>query len=444
MSSRTFDDDTTISDVAQLSEWMRAGSKPRDRWVIGTEHEKQGWWADRAERPTYGGDRGIGALLTALETEAGWVATREGEDIIALGRDRATITLEPGGQLELSGAPLPTLAEMSAELDAHLSEIRAFSERFGITWSGLGYAPSGTPESGPWMPKARYGIMRRYLPTRGTRALEMMAMTATVQANYDFGDEDDAFRKLRVGVGMTPAVIALFANSPIVKGALAPERSARAAVWSDVDPDRCVLPLELTEPGAGFADYVRWALDVPMFFIHRDGGYIDCAGLPFRRFLEAGHEGHHATMGDWELHLSTLFPDVRIKQHLEVRGADMGSANYIRALPALHVGVFYDDEALAAADALFTDIGGERVAAARAAAPAGGFDAQYGDAATVREVSGELLRLARAGLERLEPGAVGMLDILDETLTRGLAQADRVRANWDGDVGALMARTQIC
>lgn len=437
MSSLTHVDATPIEDRAQLVAYLEAGGKPPERWVVGTEHEKLGWWPDLGAYPTYEGERGIGALLARLAAEHGWTPVREGGHIIALARDRATITLEPGGQLELSGAPLRDIAETEAELDRHLEEVRVASAELGITWSSLAYAPVGTPEAMPWMPKPRYAIMRRYLPTRGRLALHMMTMTCTVQANYDFADGADAMAKLRVGLALQPLVAALFANSTVGEGRLLPYRSFRTAIWEETDPDRCVLPPALHEPGATLADYVEWALDVPMFFIHRDGAYVDCAGLPFRRFIEQGYRGHRATLGDFALHLSTLFPDVRLKQHLEVRGADMGSREHVLALPALHKGLFYDAEAFAACDDLLAGVDRARFDRLRRDVARDGLAARL-DGVPVTELLREVLRLSRQGLERLEPGAGRYLDVLDRDLAEGRSPADRVREAWDGDAARLL------
>ncbi len=457
MSSHTPNDATRVESVEQLVEYMLEGAKPRERWVVGTEHEKLGWYPRATPSPgdlypAYGGDAGIGALLSALEAGAGWEATREGDAIIALARDRATITLEPGGQLELSGAPLRTLAETGAELMAHLEEVRAFSEPLGLAWSGLGCAPVGRPGDMPHMPKARYGVMRRYLPTRGASALRMMHQTCTVQANYDFADAADAMRKLRASLLVQPIVTALFANSPFFDGRPTGERSHRAEVWLATDDDRVVFPRSLLEAGADLRDYVEWALDVPMFFVHRGDAYIDNAGMTFRRFLQegvrdcTGGEQCRANVGDFALHLSTLFPDARIKQHLEVRGADMGDAAHVLALPALHLGLLYDDAALAGLLSLLDGIDYEAWWSLRRAVPTEALEARVkvaSDEARVGELAKEVLRLARAGLERVEPGAADLLAPLDETVTTGLTPADRLLASWDGDVSALFEATRL-
>jgi glutamate--cysteine ligase len=443
MSSATHVDDRPLEAVEQCIDYMLSGAKPPERWVIGTEHEKVGYWPARRAYPTYEGPDGIGALLEGLAVSGGWGVTREGDAIVALARDGATITLEPGGQLELSGAPLRRLADTAIELDAHLAEVRVASEPLGIEWSGLGLAPQGTPAEMPHMPKARYGIMRRYLPTRGGHALHMMHQTCTVQANFDFADEADAMRKLRLSLWLSPFVLGAFADSTIVNGAVAPERSFRGRIWLDTDNDRFVFPDRLLEPDATLRDYVEWALDVPMFFLYREGRYLDYTGASFRDFMREGRDGHHATVGDFGLHLSTLFPDARLKTHLEVRAADMGSRAHVLALPAMHVGLLYDAEALDSALTLFDGLTPAQWWAARRAVPIEGLHTRLGDA-SLAELGQDILRLAHAGLERWEPGAESMLAVLENAVRHGRSPADVVRERFDGDVAALLHATRIC
>ena len=468
MSYKASTDDTRISDISELADHLAQGCKPASEWRVGAEQEMLGWLPDLNRPPSYAGPRGIQELFCALAADNGWTAVREGSTAVALFRDQASITIEPGGQLELAGAPFTRLADNVAELDADLAEIRRLSERFGMTWSGLGYAPLGRPtigEIGPpdahgagtlarledpvghaveWMPKARYAIMKRYLPTRGRLALNMMGLTCTVQANYDFSDEADAMEKLRVALKLQPLVIAMFANSAIAEGKLTRYRSFRAAIWEEVDPDRCLLPPRFFEPGARFIDYVSWALGVPMFFIARDGRYVECAGLRFRDFIEHGLGRHRATMGDWELHLSTLFPDVRLKQYLEVRGADMGSRAHAIALSAFHKGILYDTEALRATAHLLDRFSTQDFVALRKTVPIEGFGATLGSGGvSVRELCGQVLGLARAGLGRIDPGAEGFLDVLDAEVEAGESQADRARAAWRGDGLGLLAASRV-
>lgn len=443
MSSLLDDDATPLTDPAQAVAYMASGGKPRDRWVIGTEHEKIGWWPDRGAHPTWDDPRGIRTLLETLADEAGWKAAREGDDIIALARDRATITLEPGGQLELSGAPLPRLADTAAELDHHFAEIERYSAPLGIIWSGLGLAPAVGPDAMPRMPKARYGIMRRYLPTKGALASRMMHQTCTVQANYDFADEADAFRKLRLSLYAQPFVMAAWANSPIVEGRPVVERTFRGRIWEATDDDRYRYPARFLDPDCGFADYVEWAWSVPMFFIRRAGRSVDCAGLVFADFVERGFEGHRANLGDFILHLSTLFPDARLKTHLEVRGADMGDRGHILALPALHAGLLYDDAALEAGLALFEGIDHAALMACRRAVPIAGLGAELAGR-PLAEWGRKIVAIARDGLSRWEPDAVGLLDPIAADVAAGTCPADRIRARFDGDVAALLADTRIC
>lgn len=443
MSSQTFVDSTPVESVDELVDWMRLGGRPRDHWAVGSEHEKLGWWPDLGRAPTWEGPRGIGVLLETLEREAGYHATREGNDIIALGRKGLTITLEPGGQLELSGAPLRRMAEVEAELDAHLAEITRFSAPLGITWSGLGMAPGMSPAQSPRMPKARYGIMRDYLPRQGKLGLHMMHLTCTVQANLDFDTETDAVRKFRVAMMLQPLIIALYANSTILEGRVLPERSFRAAIWDDTDRARCVVPDVLLTPDVTLGDYVQWALDVPMFFIHREGTYRPSTGLPFRRFLSEGLDGERANIGDFALHLSTLFPDVRLKRHLEVRAADMGDRAHVLALPAVHTALLYDDAMLAEAWALFRDITPAQWRQARLEVERNGLATQFGTR-TMAEWWSILLPRLQAATERLEPGSARFLDCLAVDLAAGECPADRVRRIYTGDIGALMAATRIC
>lgn len=443
MSSQTLEDATPLEDVAQLAAYFAEGCKPRSEFKVGTEHEKLGWSPAAGVAPAYEGQNGIRAFLEQMVARYGWTPAIENDAIVALSRDGATITLEPGGQMELSGAPFARLKETEAELDRHFEESRAVSEEMGLIWSGLGYAPEGTPESVPWMPKPRYGIMRRYLPTRGSLALHMMALTCTVQANYDFSSEADAMRKLRVGMRLQPLVIAMWGNSTVQQGKLLDVRSFRARIWEHTDPDRCELSPEVLAPGAGFAEYAKWAAEVPMFFIHREGRYVDCAGLKFSDFMANGFQGYTANMGDFALHLSTLFPDVRLKKYMEVRGADMGSREMILALPALHNAIFYDDQALSELESLLAPVDEPTRKSLRAEAVINGMAGRAGDL-EMKALCGEVLAIARRGLERLEPEAVGMLDVLDEIVASGQNPADRIRAGFKGDTLALRRATQIC
>ncbi|MCA9600871.1 MAG: glutamate--cysteine ligase, partial [Myxococcales bacterium] len=320
--------------------------------------------------------------------------------VVALRRDGASITLEPAAQLELSGAPLSTIHETAAEFEGHMEELAPVSERLGIAWLGLGLNPLHRRDQLPWVPKLRYGVMREYLPTRGPLALDMMQRTCTVQANLDYASEADAMRKLRVGLRASPIVTAMFANSPLVEGARSGEASHRALVWLHMDPDRSgMLPFAWSEK-SGYRDYVEWALDVPMFLVKRGPKVLKNTGQTFRAFWKDGFEGERATFGDWESHLATLFPEVRLKRTLEVRGADGQSTALTCALPALWKGLLYDDRALDALEHTTRALTFESAEAVRPAIADRGLRAEYGGR-PLTEWAAEILEIAEGGLERI-------------------------------------------
>lgn len=440
MSSQTPTDATPISSLEQLRDYMLRGAKPRERWVIGTEHEKFGWLSAEQRHPPYGGPHGIGQLLSAFEAE-GWSATREGSAIIALSKDNASLTLEPGGQFELSGAPLRTLRAMAEEVDQHLQDMSRLSASLGITWHGLGSSPVSLDVT-PKMPKARYDVMRRYLPTRGELSLQMMHSTCTIQCNLDFESERDAMRKLRAGLYLQPVVMAMFANSFTLDQRLREGSCARSQIWLNTDNDRYLYPARFLEEGATMLDYVEWAVKVPMFFIAREGRYLDCAGLPFERFMQSGFEGHTATIGDFALHLSTLFPDARLKQHLEVRGADMSSVEYIKALPALHVGLLYDDQGLDACLALFSEVTASELWSARDQVDQLGLSTSL-KGRSLQAWGLELIELAIEGLSRYEAESCSLLSPLYEQVKAGETPATLNRALWAGGLEGLMSGTRL-
>ncbi|WP_437574421.1 glutamate--cysteine ligase [Sorangium sp. So ce887] len=328
--------------------------KPESLHRIGAEAEKFGVDARTGAAIPYEGERSILSVLQALVERHGWTPEHEtpGGPLIALARAGASVTLEPGGQLELSGAPLENIHQICMEMSGHLAELRDISAELSFAWLGIGFHPFASQAELSWVPKGRYAIMRRYLPTRGAHGLDMMRRTATVQANFDYASEEAAMRALRVSLRLSPLVTAIFANSPFYEGALFGGRSYRAKVWLDVDPSRQGLLRNVLERGRRFSDYVAWAVDAPMFLIKRDGEVIENTGQTFREFLEHGRDGHRATRADWEMHLNTLFPEVRLKRTLEVRGADSLPGNLVCALPALWTGILYDARALDEADAL--------------------------------------------------------------------------------------------
>jgi glutamate--cysteine ligase len=332
---------------------FREAEKEPKLWGVGAELEKPGVLAGTLAPIPYEGERAVAGVLHALERH-GWSPERETPDgpIIALVRGAASVTLEPGGQLELSGAPHADVHSVAAELDEHQRELDPICRRLGLQLLGLGFHPLATREELPWVPKKRYGIMRRFLPTRGARGLDMMLRTSTVQANLDYCSEADAMRKMRVLRPIAPLVTAMFANSPWVEGARGAGLSERGAVWLDVDPDRTGLLPALWKKGATYADYVEWALDVPMFLVKREAQYLPNTGQTFRQFWKDGMDGHSANQTDWRLHLNTLFPEVRLKRTIELRSADAQALDLAPALSALAVGLVYDERAVDELEAL--------------------------------------------------------------------------------------------
>jgi glutamate--cysteine ligase len=328
--------------------------KPREAWRIGPEAEKPGVFEATRMPIPYEGERSILRLFDMLAAEHGWHVEREvaGGPLIALERNGESVTLEPGAQLELSGKMSETVHEVEAELRTHMTEIGPLSRAMGVRWLGVGFHPFARREDFAWVPKQRYGIMREYLPKRGAHALDMMLRTSTVQANFDYASEADAMRKMRVGLALAPVTTAMFANSPWKEGQASGYLTYRGRVWLDVDPDRSGLVPPLWKRGAGFDDYVEWALDVPMFLFKRNGQKILNTGQSFRSFWQDGFEGHRPNLEDWKTHLNTLFPEVRLKKTIEVRAADAQAADMRSALPALWTGIFYDDRALAEAEEL--------------------------------------------------------------------------------------------
>jgi glutamate--cysteine ligase len=390
---RTFDD---------LLAHFHASIRPRSERRIGAEMEKFGVYTETAAPVPYAGDRGILRVLETLERDYGWKADREtpGGPLIALLRNGASITLEPAAQLELSGAPLVTIHETDAEFRGHMSELAPISKELGITWLGLGFHPFGTRAAlEPMVPKQRYAIMREYLPTRGGHALDMMLRTCTVQANYDYQSEADAVRKLRIALKLSPLTTAILANSPWKEGAPAGGVTYRGRVWLDVDPDRSGLVPSMWEEKATFATYVEWALDVPMFLFKRDGHKVLNTGQTFRSFWKNGFEGHHPTQTDWQMHLNTLFPEVRLKKTLEIRGADAQRMDNSCALPALWTGIYYDDRALSEAEALVAEWRYDEVAATREVLWKDGLRAPF-RGAPLADLAQRLIEIAEGGLER--------------------------------------------
>jgi len=375
--------------------------KPKEQWRIGAEAEKLGVFEASGNALPYEGAPGVLTVLTALQERYGWkpVVEREGGPLIALERDHASVTLEPGGQLELSGAPLDDVHAIAAETAAHHRELEEICRPLGIVFLGLGFHPFARQEDLPWVPKMRYGVMKTYLPTRGTRALDMMRRTATVQANFDYGSEEDALRKLRVSLRISPLVSAMFANSPFREGRVTGDRSERIRVWLAVDPDRQGLLPRMWSASSRIRDYVEWALDAPMFLIKRGGEVVHNTGQTFRAFWRDGYSGHTADIHDWETHLNTLFPEVRLKRTLEVRGGDSLPARLSSALPALWTGVLYDSKAFDAIESWSSSFQFEEIEALRPQVAERGLRATF-RGRPLAEAAEHLLGTSEEGLRR--------------------------------------------
>lgn len=438
------EDARPLTRLDQLLEPFHESEKPPSRWRVGTEAEKFGVRLDDGSPLPFEGPGGVKAVLEELVDRHGWFAEREheGGEVISLRRGDASITLEPGAQLELSGAPLTTTHQTCAEFRGHMAELRDISDELGIGWLGLGFHPFARQEDLPWVPKLRYGVMKEYLPTRGARALDMMRRTATVQANYDWSSEEDAIRKIRVSLALSPVVTAMFANSPFVEGRPSGDRTHRGRVWLEVDPDRSGLLPFAWEEGFGYRSYVEWALDVPMFLVKREGKVLHNTGQTFRAFMKDGFSGATATMGDWLTHINTLFPEVRLKKTIEIRAADGQPTPMVCALPALMKGILYDETALAAAEALVRDLDHDTVNAAREPIAKDGLRASMAGR-SVLDWATDTLEIAEAGLARVSHlNRQGQderihLSKLRALLERGQTPADAMLEEMDPDAPLL-------
>ena len=390
-----------LTSKQELVDHLADGCKPPDLWRIGTEHEKFAFRLEDLRPLPYEGEHGIGAVLEGLR-RFGWEPVREGANVIALTRGSANITLEPGGQLELSGAPLETVHQTCAEVDEHLTQVKTVAADHGVAFLGLGFNPKWRRDDVPWMPKGRYAIMRRYMPTKGNLGLDMMLRTCTVQVNLDFQTEADMVRKFRTSLALQPVATALWANSPFVEGKPSGYLSYRSHIWTDTDPDRTGMLSFVFDDGMGFERYVDYALNVPMYFVYRDGRYIDVAGVSFRDFMEGRLEalpGERPTPGDWADHLTTIFPEVRLKRYLEMRGADGGPWRRLCALPGYWVGLLYDGVALDAAWDLVKDWTIEEHESLRSMVPRLGLKTPF-RGGTVQDLALATLDIARDGLKR--------------------------------------------
>jgi glutamate--cysteine ligase len=453
-------DATPIRSARQLAEHIAAGCKSREAWRIGTEHEKFGFrrpaqgegpggaGSGAAYRPPGYAPDGIRAMLDGIAAR-GWAPISDAGAVIGLGRGGASVSLEPAGQLELSGAPLATLHETRAELGAHFEDVRAIARPLGLGFAPLGFHPTGAREAMPWMPKSRYAIMRRYMQRTGTRGLDMMLRTCTVQVNLDYGGEADMVRKLRVGLLLQPVATALFANSPFTEGRPNGFLSARANVWLDTDAERTGIPAAVFEEGFGFERYVEWLLDVPMYFVMRQGAYVDLAGRSFRDFMAGRLSGEvegAATVGDFADHMTTAFTEVRLKRFLEMRGADAGTPEMMLAQSALWVGLLYDDAALSAAVSLVGRHPWRDFAALREHVPRQGLGAAWG-AGTLRDVARDVVAIAAGGLRARGLGEEALLAPLHAIVAGGPTQAEhwlaRYHGAWGGDVRRVFDEAEI-
>jgi glutamate--cysteine ligase len=441
--ARDTTDQTPVSSIADLTEYLAQGNKPKDRFRIGTEHEKFAFFkADNSPVP-YFGDASISALLNGMAEKSGWEPIIDAGNIIGLAEQSGlgAISLEPGGQFELSGAPLENLHQTCKESNQHLAVLREIAEPLGIRFLGIGGSPKWTFAETPRMPKSRYDIMSRYMPKVGTQGLDMMYRTCTIQVNLDFSSEEDMRRKMQVSLKLQPLSTALFASSPFTDGKPNGLLSWRGSIWRDTDNQRAgVLPAAFNAD-FGFEDYVKWALDVPMYFVVRDGRYHDCTHVTFRQFMNGALKGELAewqpNMGDWTNHLSTLFPDVRLKRFLEMRGADGGPWRRICALPAFWVGLLYDDAALDAAEDLTRSWTYEDTIAMRDAVPAKALAATH-RGAPLFDIAREVLSISRLGLKnrnRLNGDEVDesiFLAPLDEVLAKKATLAEDLLSLYNG------------
>ncbi len=438
--------DPIIESRDQLVAPMQAGEKPKSDWRIGTEHEKFVYKRSDFHAPSHAEEGGIRDILLALR-DFGWEPIEENGEVIAMGGPDGTVSLEPAGQLELSGAPLENLHETCAETGRHLEQVKAIGEKCGVGFIGLGMWPDKTREELPIMPKGRYGIMLRHMPTVGNLGLDMMLRTCTIQVNLDYSSEQDMAKKFRTSLALQPLATALFANSPFTENKPNGFLSYRSHIWSDTDPHRTGMLPFVFDDDFGYERYVDYMLDVPMYFVFRDGKYIDAAGHSFRDFMKgelAVLPGEKPREGDWWDHLSTAFPEVRLKSFLEMRGADGGPWSRICALPAFWVGLLYDQTALDASWDLVKDWTMEEREALRNAVPKLGLDAPIPGGGRLQDLGVEVLRIARAGLSaraRLNTSGdneTGFLETLEEIVASGKVPAqrllDKYNGEWDGDI----------
>jgi glutamate--cysteine ligase len=440
MSAQPNVDTTPIASKADLVRYIESGNKPPEAWRIGTEHEKFVFRLDSHRPISYDEPDGIRTMLEAFRDRFGWEPLFEGDRLLALVKNKASITLEPAGQFELSGAPLETIHETCHEVGSHLEQVRAIGNDLGVGMIGLGFTPDWSREDMPHMPKGRSEIMRRYMPKVGNLGLDMMHRTCTVQVNLDFSSEADMVQKFRASLALQPIATALFAASPFSAGKPNGFLSYRSHIWTDTDPDRCGMLPFVFEPGFGFERYVDYMLDVPMYFVYRGERYIDAAGQSFRDFIAGklpAYPGEKPHLGDWSDHLTTAFPEVRLKKFLEMRGADAGPWRRLCALPALWVGLLYDQAALDAASDLVRDWTIEEMLALRADVPRQALKTPFRKT-TLQQIALQVLEISRMGLKNRRKQTAHsddeslFLDPLFEIARSGQTPAEELLANYHG------------
>jgi glutamate--cysteine ligase len=437
-----------IEDFAQLAQMMADGCKPKSDWRIGTEHEKFGFLTDTRAPLPYAGDRSISVLFQGL-TAFGWTPVAEGGNTIGMTRDGANISLEPGGQFELSGAAVANLNETAAELQNHLAEVKSIAEPLGIGFMGIGAAPEWSHDTMPAMPKGRYRLMTDYMGRVGTHGTQMMYRTCTVQVNLDYSSEQDMVKKLRVALALQPVATALFASSPFFDGAVNGHKSWRSRIWRGLDDSRTgMLPFAF-KGDFGFQAYVDWVLDVPMYFVYRDGKYINALGQSFRDFLRGelpALPGEKPTLSDWADHMTTVFPEARVKKYIEMRGADMGDQAHINALPAFWVGLMYDQTALDAAWDLVKGLDAETREDLRVQASVKGLQAEANGVKMI-DLARAAVGLSHAGLAGRGLNEEAYLKPLVHSLKSATTQADtwlrKYHGEWGGSLTPIYQATTL-
>ncbi len=441
MSGPSKGEQVEIASKAQLVEFAESGNKPSEKWRIGTEHEKFGFTLDTLEPLPYGGPSGIEAMLKGLQ-RFGWQPDFEGDNVIALSMEGCSISLEPGGQLELSGAAVENLHQTCSEVHTHLAQVKEVGDEIGVGFLGLGFSPKWTLAETPIMPKGRYKIMRDYMPTRGQHGRDMMFRSCTVQVNLDYSSEADMIKKFRTSLALQPLATALFANSPFTEARPNGHLSHRSFIWTDTDPDRTGMLPFVFEEGFSFEQYVDYALDVPMYFVYRDGTYVSAAGQSFRDFMKGelpALPGELPNLVDWDNHLTTLFPEVRMKRFLEMRGADGGPWRRLCALPALWVGLLYDNTALDSAWDLVKGWSSEDRQRLREDVITKALKTEMPDGRTMRDFASEILDVASSGLKaRKRMDSFGddethFLNALKTTVETGQTPAEEMLEKFHSD-----------